>query len=340
MKRLSLILTAMGLSLVVSAQDYHFSQFTAVPFSANPAAAGLMHRHNDYRLFNHYKRQWGQTGAGYRTFVLSADKPFFQADFKKSYLGAGIQLISDKAGEGSLAETQLALSVAGHVKTSRMSTVSLGLKAGRVSRRLDFGALTWDSQWDGRAGYDPSLASNEQNEMLRSGYFDFGAGISWWRRDRDGNGFEAGASAQHLTAPDRSFTGYSSEKVPMLLSSYARGQVPIGKENKTNSLIPSVLTMVQGPHLEMTGGVSFRHQVVEASRYTRLRYRIAYEIGGLYRVGDAAILVLAVEKEQWRFGFSYDFNNSGLAIGTRYRGGPEVTLRYTGQLKNSRRHAL
>ena len=335
MKVLLTLLISGLCTLSVTAQDFHLSQFLSSPAMINPASAGLLHRLDDYRFSNHYKRQWAATGAAYRTMAVSYDQPLFRMHHRKSYLGWGFQLLNDRAGGGSLTETHAAALVSAHVKVNDESTVSFGARGARVSRRIDLTQLTWDSQYDGR-GYDPSLPTNEAKTLMRAGYWDVSAGISWLKRDRDGNGFQVGASAWHITQPKRAFDGYTGENLEMLFNGFARAQILIGKAVHGNTLVPVVMVLNQGPFTEVTGGASLRHLINESSHYTRLRRHAAFEIGGMYRVGDAAILNFAYEKSRLRFGFSYDFNHSDLKIGSRLRGGPELSLTYTGQTGSGR----
>src|ERR1017187_5667272 len=157
--RLSL-LSAYGLWLMACSlfsQDVHFSQFYMAPLLQNPALAGANH---DLQAIVNYKNQWGSVASPYKTFDFSFDMKLNSKKAKKGFLAAGINVLSDKAGDAQMGTTQANLSVAYHVLLDANNTLGGGLMGGIIQRSINYSNLQWTSQFTG-TGFDNSLPSGE-----------------------------------------------------------------------------------------------------------------------------------------------------------------------------------
>jgi type IX secretion system PorP/SprF family membrane protein len=95
-------------SVVVKAQDIHFSQFTSAPLILNPAFTGV--NGCDYRFAANYRTQW--TGiAPFRTIAASYDMAIAKKKTrsKGNFGGVGVSFFSDKAGDSELSTNQVNL---------------------------------------------------------------------------------------------------------------------------------------------------------------------------------------------------------------------------------------
>ena len=317
------------LPLFSSAHDIHFSQLTQTPLLLNPALAGMSHK---VMAIINFKDQWKSVSATpYRTFNVSADMAYNRKK-NGSHLGVGLDVFSDKAGDGAMGTTTAQLHLSGILAANNKNLLSLGISGGFGQRSLNYEKLYWDNQYDGMA-YNPALLSGEPNTFGNHSYIDASAGLAWFYgaghstlSSNDALTINAGVSLQHINQPTYSFYGAAEQKLPMKM--VAHGTADIGMKNYNLVLVPSYIVMIQGAHREINTGMLFKYIMQDASRYTGRKKPAAFVLGGYYRFGDAAVIETGYEFSNYRIGLSYDINISGLDVASRSRGGFEVSLRF------------
>ncbi|MEZ4948219.1 MAG: type IX secretion system membrane protein PorP/SprF [Saprospiraceae bacterium] len=116
---------------------------------------------------------------------------------------------------------------------------------------------------------------------------------------------------------------------------YSRFTVHAGGEfgiSDKVGLVPGVITMLQGPSLEVNAGTSLRvtllksryeYQAVQFGAWTRLSNRLE---DGIH--SDALILSTRFDYNDFSIGFSYDLNISELRPASNSNGGFEFALVY------------
>ena len=110
MKKRMTIWISIFVVLSGSAQDVHFSQYDRNPANLNPGLVGQMD--GWMRASMHYNSQWSALGNPYKTTSFSIDMPFFKAR-RGAYLGGGINVIRDKAGDSEYGFTNIGATVSG-----------------------------------------------------------------------------------------------------------------------------------------------------------------------------------------------------------------------------------
>ena len=71
------------------------------------------------------------------------------------------------------------------------------------------------------------------------------------------------------------------------------------------------------------------------SQYTGYYRNVNLYLGAFYRVGDAVVVMSKIlVKGAYGIGLSYDFNISPLVSASRYKGGFELSLSYSGLFKD------
>ncbi|CAN5891288.1 hypothetical protein BH11BAC7_BH11BAC7_06560 [soil metagenome] len=321
--------SALLLPLLSSAQDIHFSQLTETPLLLNPAQTAMSH--NVMAILN-FKDQWKSvSNSPYRTFNFCADYAYAKKS-NGSHLGVGMNVFSDKAGDGAMGTTTGQLHLSGVLAADEKNLLSLGLYGGFGQRSLSYDKLYWDNQYDGSA-YNAALGSGEPGTFGNHSYADFGAGLAWFYgknhstlSSKDAMTFNAGFSLQHINKPVYSFYGAGDQHLPMKF--VAHGSADIGLKNKNVVLEPSYIVMIQGGHHEINAGMMFKYVMQEASHYTGRKKPAAFILGGYYRFGDAAVLVTGYEFSNYRIGLSYDINLSDLNTASKSRGGFELALKF------------
>jgi type IX secretion system PorP/SprF family membrane protein len=338
-----LILPAFFLSgSALFAQDLHFSQYQQTPSLINPALTGAS---TVIRASVIYKDQWRSVTVPYKTYGASFEMKFKASNwekadkfktktYKKSFsrMAGGLSFYRDKAGDGNMGSTQANLTLATFVPLSKHSSLSVGLQASIVQQSVNVSKLVFPNQY-GATGYDPTINSNENYATQNFIYPDFAGGINWsygFNEKSIGANTErranVGISMYHINQPKQLYLDDSKER---LSSKYIfHADYLYGIRNSNVALIPSFIATLQGPSLEMIEGFMIKYYFKEDSKYTGIIKRSGLGFGIAYRNGDAAILSVLLEYENYAAGVSYDLNTSKLTQATTGRGGPEFFIRF------------
>ena len=312
------------------AQDMHFSQFNQAPLYANPAFTGAFV--GDQRVILNYKDQWRSIGVPYRTAAISLDAGLFKRKWKTAYLGAGLAVFNDRAGDTKFGLTQVNLSASGIVYINDKNHLSLGLQGGYAQRSVDKDAMRWDEQFNGDY-YDQSLASGESTVFEPYGFGDLSAGFLWNFSAPASNvvknnplKWNVGVAFFHLNKPKQKF--YSTNRDVLYAKMVVHGGGYVGLAHTKLALLPSIFYQRQGKSDELDIGMMVRFQLKEESKLTGLIKETAIRIGGYYRLQDAVIPAFIIEFANFALGVSYDFNVSTLSAASNAQGGIEISLKY------------
>jgi len=156
-------------------QDIHFSQFYQSPLLVNPALTGVFN--GDMRAGINYKDQWKSIqGANptYRTYSLSFDAGLFKKKWANSYLGAGLNVFSDKSGDTRMGTTQANLLLSSVLVVADGHQISLGVQGGYAQRsvNLNNSNLVWESQFQNEI-YMQNVSSGEPASFEPFTFADF-----------------------------------------------------------------------------------------------------------------------------------------------------------------------
>lgn len=330
LKMKNILLIGLMISYTAFGQDMHFSQFYAAPLTQNPALAGANY---DIQAIVNFKDQWRNVDAPFRTFAASYDMRTMAKDSKGGFLAAGVNLVNDRAGSSRMGYTMADVSVAYHIRTSKLSTLGLGIKSGIIQRSVDVNAISWGAQYDGSV-YNSALPSGESNTVNNFTTFDAGAGLVWSYDNTNGGRNMAGSSAlkmnigfsvMHLTQPSFSFLG-SDETLYLKYVGYATGHIGISKSRW--AILPGFMYYSQGPAQEIFAGALTQVTLSRSTNYNERAEGAALAFGAYYRANDAVSTQLLIDYASFTFGLSYDINVSDLQIGSNGRGGLEMSIRF------------
>ncbi|MFN8337667.1 MAG: PorP/SprF family type IX secretion system membrane protein [Saprospiraceae bacterium] len=317
-------------SVILSAQDIHFTQFYMSPLNLNPALTGVMNCKT--RMVANYRNQWSAVLAAnaYNTYSVSYDQkiPIGRED----YFGIGGSIWGDVAGASRFGTTQGRLSLSYSKKMAgyrkKASYLVIGADAALTNRGISGQDLRWPSQISA-SGWDPTTGLDELNGQDRDFlYADLGAGLLWFSIIDNYTNWYFGAAVHHFNRPNVSFLGTQVDL-------YSRYTLHAGLQfelQKRISLLPFAVYLAQGPHRQLNAGANLRF-AMGPSRTTNQ----SWEIGAWYRVGnkvpsglhsDAAILSTRFNYENFGIGFSYDINVSGLRQASAANGAFEFSLLY------------
>jgi len=324
--RLFLIaLTTVSISSL-SAQDIHWSQFYSAPLSLNPASTGSLN--GSYRVSANFRTQYTSLPVPYTTFGASFDMPILRGKLGNDYVGVGLYLMNDQAGDGQLNNITTMGSLAYHKSLDRWNNymISAGVQGGFVQKSVDFTKLNFQNQYNDN-GFDQTIANGEpiQDNLMR--YFDFNAGLMFTGRFTETISAYAGGSYYHFTEPVETFLG-EANTLDARITGHAGAQFFV---NKYFSINPSGLYMIQGGAQDIVLGTAFGYHIYNMSRS---RNNAAVYGGAWYRVGDAVVLMGGIDYLNFRFGLSYDLTTSSLANFNSGQGGFELAMTYIGKMNS------
>jgi len=318
------VIVVFSVVLIANAQgqDVHFSQYYASPIFMNPGTTGSFD--GKMRAAINYRNQWLTVGKPYSTYSASYEIALLKKKQSTNYLGIGLNFLQDKAGLAAFKRTEINLALAYNAQLNEANNIALGIQGGYDLRSIDKSELTWDEQYEGGV-FDPSRDSGEDIKPT-FGYVDFAAGLLWrYVLGKQGD-INVGFGAAHLTQPKQQFGGTSLDKLPMKFTIHGEGRFT--KRMSDLAYYPNFLVALQGPNREINAGIMFRYMMKESSKYTSFVRGNSVHFGANYRLGDAVIVILALELADWKIGLSYDITVSKFTTATSSVGGFEITLVY------------
>lgn len=303
----------------ISGQGLHFSQYYNAPLLLNPANTALMPE-TDYRAGINYRRQWASVPVPYTTRSVFADFQAMRNANETNWLGLGMAIWNDKAGDGNLSLSRMEGFVAYHVQVGFFAMISAGVSAAFVQRSVDFGRFTFDRQWNG-FNFDRSQISGESGHTSKTSFSDLSAGVNFAYFPNENVYLKLGAGLAHLTQPKESFYGMENTlglrptaNIDMLL-----------KLNNTVIMNPSVYYTTQKNASELIYGTLF---LINVSNSENSKVQLIF--GGYHRWTEALIASFGLRYDQWKITSSYDFTMSSLSPYNKSRGALELSLIYEG----------
>jgi type IX secretion system PorP/SprF family membrane protein len=338
------------LSLTAQAQDIHFSQFYSAPLLLNPAMTGNVAE--SYRVALSYRNQWASIPAPYSTVAASVDASLLGCQLGVDHVGVGLAISNDRSGDGLLNDFTSMLSLAYHkgLDPERRYMLSLGGQVGYTQKSIDITKLLFERQINPNIELDPALPNGEPFQSNRFDYIDLRAGGMFTGALNENANVYLGGSFYHLTKPQETFLtpeASSAEKnlLDPRLVFHGGGSFNLGTRF---NLSPSMIYMSQSGSRNIVVGTAFGYSFQErARRYSRGRggrssrgnseQGSALYLGSWYRMNDAVILLLGIDYQSFKFGFSYDINVSGLRQATLSQGAVELALSFTGKMAECKR---
>jgi len=315
-------------SITFFGQDYHFSQFNAMPFWLNPA---IVSQGSDVDAGLIYRTQYTGINNPYNTYGAFASAALMKRRDRNSYLGIGVGFIQDDNKNIQYKSTLAALTLAYHLRLNRTNSISVGLQPFFFQNSVNYNSLKWGNQYDG-TNYVAALPTGEASTYSQLSKIDGSFGFNYQYAKGNHNSivesehkFQVGFSMYHL--PGVHYSLYDGqEKV------YSRFCLNMSytykKENSRIGYNPLLMVQLQGPAKEIIFGGNIFYILQEASNQTGLVKGASLGGGLLYRVGDAIIITGMLNYNSLTFGLAYDINASTLTTSTKTFGAFELSVRY------------
>lgn len=310
-------------------QDIHFSQLHASPIYLNPAMTGVIA--NDVRFIANYKNQWLNTTANFNTISVSADAKLVQSNAVN--LSMGMLFFSDVAGDLSYRKTNVQVPVAVLLKFNKRNKSnhlwSIGMQHGLFKQQADLSkVVAFESE--------PLVGELfSVNNMV----YDLSLGTVWNTKLQGNHSFYFGYSHFHINSPEIQ-TATSNPAETLHQKRIIHGGGDFAFKNDKHAILPSFISMRQGPHKENTVGGFYRYQINDQSKPKAIYFGLwtRWYISKQFNSGfDAIIATVRYDVKNLSMSLAYDFTLSTLTMANKAFGGPELSLIYTVDVKSHSR---
>ncbi len=319
----------------LQAQDLHNSLFYMNPLHMNPAFSGSFE--GTYRIGGLYRDQARSAigSSAYSTPTIFVDVPIIMIG-KRNWLGGGVLVFQDQAGDGKLRTTSLQLSGAFHWSMDKKSknVLTIGAQWGKVGRSIEdlssFNAGDFLSERQNNVS-SPMTADN----LLMGGssggndsgpstdFTDINVGLLLKSKVNKNTDFNIGFSTRHITTPGRDFNfGSSNEDLKMRLIAHAQLN---NKINDKWSMSPEIYFSNISPQtqIQLHGWAGYMLDPVK---------NIKLNFGLGYRVEDSGQVLLGIDYGSVKAALAYDLTLSKLSDINSSQGGFEIAVYYIGKI--------
>ena len=284
---------------MLSGQDIHFSNTRALLNIYNPSSTGDFK--GNIRASAVYRDQYSSfITKPYRTISISIDSPVAYGLSKKHWIGSGIQIYNDRAGDLTLVRNGLAMALSYHVSLDNAfnNVVSLGLSYGSIKSNLDPTSANFSGQSE-----DLNYYTQSQSNLV--------AGLKYKTLLGKATYFETGLAIQRLGSD----------------TTLRRNNDLSGRFNfhmLFDHIISKKLSI--SPELYYSSSQNFSNLSFHLFPEIKLRKNsdIILRPGLGMRFGDALIFHLGGTYKKWKINFSYDITTSSASDYTNRYGGFEL----------------
>jgi type IX secretion system PorP/SprF family membrane protein len=289
---------------LIHAQDPHFTQFSAAPFTVNPAYTGVFN--GTARFMSNYRQQWANLVDPFTTTVVAGDVKVGRMDPDKDQhpFNVGIQLMQDKSMAGAFKSSYGGLMASYHVNldAAEYQTIGAGLSINYGNRRIDFSDISFDRQFTS-GGYNLSLPSGEAAMQNMKPFYSVGAGLLFRSSNPiSGTFFDAGFSGYHFNKPIQTVMSDPNQVLPIRWSGQVTFQQYISDVNLLNI---RALYQQQADVSYLLAGVSYGRLFGEEEENM-------IGAGLWYRSGESFAPYAFIETNGIQIGFSYDITYNSL----------------------------
>ena len=280
---------------IANSQDVHFSQFNTDRINLNPSMIGNLFE-NDFRFSLQRRTQWSSVSIPFTSLSTT-----YEIKNVLPKINIGAQFLNDKVGDSKFTTNQINLAFSKNLYIYDYDMLSIGTVIGVCQRSIDFTDLVFE----------------ETEQFLRDSYAysDFGIGVSYTTNPQNILSVNFGISSFHLNTPNNSFSENDNVRLPIKNNYFGS----LKYDYLTNvKLISEVFLSKQESSSELLFGCKSQIQS-ENVKVMPFVY---------YRIKDAIIVGLGIEKNNIISNVSYDINISNLDIASNNKGGVEFSIIY------------
>ena len=177
---------------------------------------------------------------------------------------------------------------------NRNFSLKAGFQATYLQKKVDWSKLTFGDMIDPRRGFIYNTDEIPITEGVNT--VDFSAGLLGFSKT-----YFAGFVVHHITEPNESLTKTPpGSPLPRKYTAHAGAVIPLDGRNGDSNISPNILFQQQQDFQQINFGVYVNKGPI---------------IGGLwYRNKDAFIILVGIQQEMFKFGYSYDITASKLGV--------------------------
>lgn len=313
-KFLLIIILFLVFNNFTSGQDPVFTSFMNNPLYYNPATPGIKSG-NEFHL--NYREQWPGIPGGNRAFSYSSTHVFCNS------VALGLIANSSREGESKMTTNSFGLSIAVPIRLSRRLRISTGVTSSYGQKRIDWGELEFDDQYDKLYGKVKNNSGFPFPANSRKNYGDVSFGLALQGSSKQKpfqpqfTGVLGGAFHHAAVIPNPNFIGSDVSAVPFKQVYHFNLWMLYGND-KNYGLSPAMMYEKQGP-LE-TYNFSFSYlmdKIYALGGFRNRNYKLAVGNYDSFFLGFGFISdINPLSKSSYKFGYSYDFTVSELAGGS------------------------
>ena len=297
LKKTGSVIVVLLACLQAKGQYIQFSQYNYAIQRVNPALVAA----SDYASMSFlYRNQSTGSDFNLNSSMFSAAYPLLHARSGKRWSGIGLTLLDDRSGTAGLFNTQeVSLSYAANVHLSKWQTLSLGARGLYQQQKVNPSRLYTGMQYIPDRGFDESRFSGENFGELQVNYFTLSLGLYWQQVDRNNKRVAYwGISFFDFNNPQNGFLNGDSQ---LNTTSVAAAGLRLVNRGAL-SVMPELLYTRSYANNVLNIGAVTSYDVNTASN-TGVRIDLLTK----YVIGRSAIAGIQFHKENFSFGFSYDF---------------------------------
>ncbi len=309
-----LLLISLCFSTWSFSQDLHFSNYYYSPLYLSPAKTGAFA--GTYRLGANVRDQFSSfIEKPYQSLMAYADMPIAFGLKPHHWIGVGMNVYSDRAGDLGLGNTGAHLSVAYHyaLDPGYKTVITAGVQYGMTQRTINKDNYRSEMTINGNIDPDENLLNNF-NPSLSD--INFGLSLKNWTSKT--SYIDIGASLYHLTQSDFRFNSSTIDNpVRRRINAYAEYHI---QSTDQLAIKPIIVYSKMFLFQNLFGQMNMEYRPNKKSD-TIIK-------GGLgYRVGDAVQLLAGMIYKGWDVGIAYDLTVSSAASYTNRQGGIELGIK-------------
>ncbi|MFM1893733.1 MAG: hypothetical protein RIQ90_899 [Bacteroidota bacterium] len=319
----------LGLTLHALGQDYTYTQYDKAMLMLNPSSAGNFDGFE--RFTSQQRNQWVGAATRFNTSFAAGEFTWKKNGFdNQSYLGMGLHAVRDVGGDARFGNNQVAATLAGHLVVSKKSKVSAGIQTSYTNRSGNFSDLLFYSQWNGST-FDPSIATNEPNQVAKFNFVDAAAGISYTFSSassrvskRDQRYLNVGLFAQHIAKPRLRYNDITFDRLQPKWGAHVEGEISLGN---SFGLALKSLQMIQGKHYLGRYGAFLKVLFKPSASITRFKNDSYLSVGSYMSSSGTLSPCFLLDMGGLQFGFNYDIELG--KISRAYRSSLEFSVSYS-----------
>ncbi|MBQ1697811.1 MAG: PorP/SprF family type IX secretion system membrane protein [Bacteroidales bacterium] len=329
-----LTITALTAVLMQAAQGQiiQFSQFYAAPLYLAPSYAGDCF---GSRVSLNYRNQWPEVGT-FNTYALAYDQ-----NLHKINSGAGIMILRDEAGEGSLSLTVIDLCYSWWTHINKQWIVKPGIGFKYNQRSVDFEKLIFGDQIN-ELGIVYN-ATTEDKPLTRKPYLDMQVSCV-----ASSDKYYGGLSVDHLLRPKASLYDDDSYRENMKISLFGGATIYVGAPTTSARGRQSKEDLQSVTFTLLYDFTSQADNLSLGTYWHKDPFTLGCWLRGIpvavraesYSNLDAITIMLGYKIFNFHIGYSYDFTIGHLLSSTG--GSHELSVQYAFQPKarSKKRHSV